>query len=42
MRVESIYQRRVVSYAGAQSTGHVRIVSDLSVSIEGRDVNYLT
>jgi len=28
----------VVSYAGAQSTGHVRIVSDLSVSIEGRDV----
>jgi hypoxanthine phosphoribosyltransferase len=28
----------VVSYAGAQSTGHVRIVSDLSMSIEGRDV----
>ena len=28
----------VVSYAGAQSTGHVRIVSDLGMSIEGRDV----
>src|SRR5678815_3264474 len=28
----------VVSYAGAQSSGHVRIVSDLSMSIEGRDV----
>jgi hypoxanthine phosphoribosyltransferase len=28
----------VVSYAGAQSTGHVRIVSDLSMSIQGRDV----
>jgi len=28
----------VASYAGAQSTGHVRIVSDLSMSIEGRDV----
>jgi len=28
----------VASYAGAQSSGHVRIVSDLSMSIEGRDV----
>ena len=28
----------VASYAGVQSTGHVRIVSDLSMSIEGRDV----
>ena len=28
----------VVSYAGSQSSGHVRIVSDLSMSIEGRDV----
>ena len=28
----------VASYAGARSSGHVRIVSDLSMSIEGRDV----
>jgi hypoxanthine phosphoribosyltransferase len=28
----------VVSYAGGQSSGHVRIISDLSMSIEGRDV----
>jgi hypoxanthine phosphoribosyltransferase len=28
----------VVSYLGGQSSGHVRIVSDLSMSIEGRDV----
>jgi len=28
----------VASYAGARSSGHVRIVSDLSVSIEGRAV----
>jgi hypoxanthine phosphoribosyltransferase len=28
----------VASYAGAQSSGQVRIVSDLSVSIEGRHV----
>jgi hypoxanthine phosphoribosyltransferase len=28
----------VASYASAQSSGHVRILSDLSISIEGRDV----
>jgi hypoxanthine phosphoribosyltransferase len=28
----------VVSYAGGRSSGQVRIVSDLSMSIEGRDV----
>jgi hypoxanthine phosphoribosyltransferase len=28
----------VASYAGAKSSGQVRIVSDLSMSIEGRDV----
>jgi hypoxanthine phosphoribosyltransferase len=28
----------VVSYAGGQSSGHVRIISDVSVSIEGRNV----